>query len=400
MRRIHAMSSGLIPSLFFVLGCNDALGIELVEPTSVLTEAPGAEKSPPPNSWVEASPMKRARIWHTATLLEDDGVLVVGGKQVFGEDNFAHVEEPELYRHDQASPQGIAENMPRFAHTATLLPQHGTVLIAGGMLFDDRGADLFHPDSHIRETVGALNVARNGHTATLLENGDVMVAGGSRGVLNDPEGTPEVYDPIGKRWTMMDSPMVTARVWHTASRLDNGDVLVAGGWDGLTAHAIDSAELYDSEASKWIPTAPMNQRRQWHTATVLRSGQVLIVGGWDGTSAVKTAELYDPADNLWMPVNSMSSPRCGHTATRLGDGRVLVTGGSEDAALAGAELFDPATGEWTDAASMNVARVLHTATLLRDGRVLVLGGEQESYGIGTALFSTFSPLARAEVYTP
>jgi N-acetylneuraminic acid mutarotase len=131
-----------------------------------------------------------------------------------------------------------------------------------------------------------------------------------------------------------------------------------------------------------------------HTATLLQNGQVLVAGG----DSFGTAELYNPATGTWTVTGSMNIARAGYTATLLGNGKVLAAGGSYgvypvDHTLRSAELYDRATGAWTMTGSMNTSREFHTATLLPNGQVLVAGGES---GSGR----TFTLVTSAELYTP
>jgi len=135
-------------------------------------------------------------------------------------------------------------------------------------------------------------------------------------------------------WTATGS-LITARYPHTATLLPNGKVLVAGGQDYSTIFA--SAELYDPASGTWTATGSLNTGRHSHTATLLPNGQVLVAGG-PGTNGVTTAsaELYDPASGTWMATGSLNTARFQHTATLLPDGKVLVAGGSGDTS---AELY-------------------------------------------------------------
>jgi len=132
----------------------------------------------------------------------------------------------------------------------------------------------------------------------------------------------------------------------------------------------------------------MSAARQEHTATPLQDGHVLIAGGRqpgrDGVrTGIATAELYDPVSGQFNPTGSMSAGRSNQTATLLVDGRVLVAGGlAGSAGLATAELYDPGTGKFAPTGSMNVSRSEQTATALPDGTVLVAGGA--STGLASA----------------
>src|ERR1017187_8235156 len=257
------------------------------------------------------------------------------------------------------------------AHTATLLT-NGMVLIAGGYTINPYNntvlsldTDLYDPASDPWGLPGNLNDYHDGHTATLLTNGQVLVAGG--GV-----SSAELYNPVTGVWTFTGS-LVAVRSDHTATRLPNGKVLVAGGAsNGVT---LASAELYDPATGHWTATGSLNTVRDGPTATLLSNGKVLVAGGY-GTnySAVATSsELYDPATGVWTPTGSLGAARAGHTATLLTNGKVLVVGGNSSVSFA--ELFDPTTGAWSPTGSLGAnGPIDHTATLLANGQVLVAGG--------------------------
>lgn len=175
------------------------------------------------------------------------------------------------------------------------------------------------------------------------------------------------------------------RYLHTATRLRDGRVLVAGGHPDAGTRGADataSAELYDLETGTFTPTGNMTQGRCGHTATLLPDGKVLIVGGWTnwwelGWSTLASAELYDPNTGSFRPVGTMRSPRTAHSATLLASGKVLVVAGYiYDVAWGSraAEIYDPATESFTETGSPYAYRWDHSATLLDDGRVLIVGG--------------------------
>ena len=276
----------------------------------------------------------------------------------------------------------------RHYHTATLLDS-GKVLVAGGVPASSAytgtwlaSAELYDPATGTWSATGSLATSRTDHTATLLPSGKVLVVGGStRDYTGDHVlASAELYDPATETWTGTGS-LVTARCVHTATLLKSGKVLVVGGWSpGVVANV----ELYDPATGTWSATGSlvMAQAHWGDTATLLDSGQVLIAGGheFDGTN--DGAELYDPATETWSVTGS--TYRAYHTATLLKSGMVLVSGGSP---FASSELYDPATGTWTRTGSLAADEpIWHTATLLNSGRVLVVGG----WGAGA--------LASAELY--
>ena len=260
-------------------------------------------------------------------------------------------------------------NTGRDEHTATLL-SNGRVLVAGG--YGARGylasAELYDPATGMWGATGSMAQARTNHTATLLPNGTVLVAGGFVVPVDRVVASAELYDPATGNWTVTGS-LNEAHDLHTATLLPNGKVLVAGGRG-------PSAELYDPDTGTWTYTGSLNTGRYLHTATLLPDGKVLVVAGGDGSGGfLASAELYDPATETWTYTGSLNTARNSQTATLLPDGMVLVAGGlGENGILASAELYDPATGNWTVTGSLNDAHDLDTATLLPNGQVLVAGG--------------------------
>jgi len=268
---------------------------------------------------------------------------------------------------------------------------------------------------------GSMAASRYLHTATLLADGRVLIAGGNAA------GTAELYDPATGAFASTGN-MTTPRTAHTATLLPNGKVLITGGYGPLA-----SAELYDPATGMFSATGTMNSPRAVHTATLLADGRVLIAAG----SATTSAELYDPSTGTFTPTGSLLAPPYGlTTAALLPDGRVLITEGSEVEAelydpgtgtfsrtsprtpwvqgsaallmngkvlLAGgnddpgesalAEVYDPSTGAFTPTGNMTVARADDPATLLPDGTVLIAGSNAGSPDGGVTL-------ASAEVYDP
>lgn len=313
-------------------------------------------------------------------------------------------------------------------HTATLLPD-GKLLVAGGSQgftedFEEAGqtdAELYDPATHLFITTGSMTAPRDLHTATLLLNGKVLMAGGFGAGLDRPPtlSSAEVYDPATASFSTAGN-MSTVRAAHAATLLPDGKVLIAGGGGqggfGFPAFnfASATAEVYDPSTNSFSLTGAMGTARYAHTATPLPNGKILIAGGFTSVSlsgasnALSTAELYDPTTGTFTPTGSMATARGGHTSTLLSNGQVLITGGlisvgplDQSSSTCGGgspqtvvalttELYDPAAGVFTPTGDMTTAREEHTATLLPDGKVLLVGGGTGSQGV----------LNTAEIYDP
>lgn len=282
-------------------------------------------------------------------------------------------------------------NTPRSQHTATLL-NNGKVLVAGGsqtgVANSMSSVELYDPVANTWTVVASLNGERRSHTATLLSDGRVLVAGGFVGSLSFAVNTAEIYDPANNIWSAAGN-LVTPRGNHTATLLGNGRVLVAGGTgtDLSSAEgnstALNSAEVYDLATNAWSAAGGLVQERHHHSATLLASGRVLVTGGLTHSGAATlSVECFEPSIGAWFQLAPMNTPRSHHTATVLSNGTVLVTGGWLNGAeyLSTTEIYDPAGNAWEPGPGMGTTRGSHTATLLNDGRVLVAGGTN-----GTAL---------------
>ena len=329
--------------------------------------------------------MTAARYGQTATRLADGRVLIAGGGLNETDANIQDAyASAELY--DPASGTFKATGSMHFArgnHTATLL-SNGRVLIAGGSSEFGKSnltqAEIYDPASGKFSLTGRTGTVRSGATAVLLHDGRVLIAGGFRG--GTPPGalaSAELYDPATGKFSPTGS-MSVARMYDTASLLQDGRVLVAGGWDDTTGTIFASAELYDPATGKFSLTGSMSAGREFPFSGLLPDGRVLVAGGENFNAdnidvCLTSAELYDPKTGTFAATSSTSTSCSGSAGTALSDGRVLSLGGSDGTnfVLSG-ELYDPRTGTFSETGAMSTVQRGATMTLLADGRVLVAGG--------------------------
>jgi len=329
-----------------------------------------------PGTCIATGSLTTLRHSHTATLLANGKVLIVGGYNGIALDS-AELYDPVAGTFASAGTLAAA----RYSHTATLLP-NGKVLVTGGYTLAGvtKSAELYDPATNSFSAAGTMVSERAQHTATALPGGKVLLFSG-RGLTTYPK-TAELYDPTANAFTATVGAPVAARADHTASLLGSGKVLITG---GLTTGALSGAELYDPATDAFTSTGGLSMPRVQHTATVLANGKVLVVGG----ALTSVAELYDPAAGTFSPTagNLVLQRDRLNAAVLLPTGKVLISGGvGNSVVLTANELFDPANGTFAATGSMTTGRRIHTATLLGTGKVLLAAGLGGTYLLTAELY--------------
>ena len=359
-----------------------AAGAVLVSALRLVAEPPGS------GSWNLTGALVDGRAGgHTSALLNNGRVLVAGGTALIpGGGVIQYSAFAEVYDPDTRTWKSTGTlTTGRYNHTATVL-HGGKVLVTGGNGFVSgipstlASAELYDPSTGTWTITGSMSTARAGHRANLLQDGRVLVIGGtgSAGAL----ASTEIYDPHTGTWTGSGSMSVPRGGQFTATLLNNGAVMVVGG--------PPLVELYDPHSGGWSITGNLNTSRQNHTATLLHGGEVLVAGGSGPAGGLSSAEIYNPHTGTWKNTGNLHDARFFHTATLLNNGLVLVAAGEASlpppqfvTALTSAELYDPKEGTWTVIGSLGEARFWHTAELLHGGGVLVVGGIPGSYSAET-----------------
>jgi hypothetical protein len=329
-----------------------------------------------PETFVPTGSMATPRLYHTATLLKDGRVLIAGGDYAPNPSGLPTLATAELY--DPSTGEfSITGSMttPRELHTATLLPD-GRVLITGGRQYIASGrnimslasAELYDPVTGTFTATVDMNEAHDAHTATLLNNGKVLINGGS---ILRRETRPELFDPATGTFSTVDMASSTGKT----VRLFDGRILI------VSAVYSSMGLLYDPATNTAQSLGPLAQSFPvfGQTATLLPSGKVLIAGGFTppyGDDVLGHAEVFDPDNGTFQTTASLVVAVGGHEAIRLPAGLVLIVGG--EGCLRCAELFDPYTETFRLTGNLTDERYGHTATLLNNGTVLITGGLKKS----------------------
>jgi hypothetical protein len=353
-------------------------------------------------AWAATTNMMTApRSGHTATLLPNGRVLLVGGETTTG-GTTVHLKSAELF---DPTTNTFAATTPmtdaRSLHVAVGLP-NGNVLVAGGN--GDAGplasTELYDLSKPGFRTVGPLLTARAQAQAVLLDTAEVLIAGG---IDKTPKtlDSAELWDGTSEAWKVTDS-MQSARVGYFLTNVpQTGAFAIAGITTATGIGTIAASQVFQTSTHSWAPAPSLGTIRFDFAGAVLVGQKILVAGGFGGAlgANLDTAEIYDPNAGAWAPSGTLSLPRAQLTLTALANGAAVAAGGAvmKDATTIesyakSVDLYDATAKTWSKLADLSEARAAHTATLLTDGRLLVAGGTAGAAALQTAeLFSLDAP---------
>ncbi len=345
----------------------------------------------PSNSWQSTpTPMTTSHMLGGSTKLLDGRIMVVSGIQQGNSlTSVTDLYDPVAKTWSASGPV----NQPRAAFSNAITLNNGKILIAGGTdataSNDYSSAELYDPSTGTWSYTGSLNTPRRYPTAVKLADGRVLLAAGAHGV---PDGnrflsSAEIYDPSTGTWSYTGQ-LPLAREGNDAGVLmQDGRVMLLGG-EGPWLTNSPEVEIYDPATNAWSETGSLPHGIGAPTLTLLQDGHILLAGGGDGGVNLAEAEIYDPAAGTWSSATSMNHARAGARAVLMSNGSVLVSGGSNGtSATLTSEIYDPVANTWTDDAVMQSPQISAYLTTVSDGVYLMAGGYDGS-----------NPSAQAEVY--
>lgn len=373
-----------------------------ISSTPAASPSPSPTRNPAAGKWTRTGSLPWA-VWASASAVLADGrVMVMGGAA--GSNSNSAVSTTAIFNPATGSWTATAHMLHPRAYASAVTLKDGTVLVAGGSF---KGlpldtAERFYPAYGKWVATGRLTMPRTHGTLTLLNDGRAFAVGG--GIVGKPTyaatASTEIYDPSTNSWSST-APMELARARHTATRRLDGTVVVVGGataFQGAKGMVIYWEETYDPASDSWSRIG--STQRYVHGAALLEDGSILIAGGWssmkDTDPSVATTEFFNVEGGypIWTDAGSMQVGRADFGMVTLHDGWVLAVGGVDPKykVLASAELFNPADSTWRTTGSLSVARMWPVIQVLPDGRVLVAGGSTDTSGS--------KPTAVCEIYSP
>ncbi len=294
-----------------------------------------------------------------------------------------HGDRSEPPDRDSAAFQVLHLDAPRAVHHATELGD-GRVLFTGGCTLpgcggfeEGQATELFDPEDAAFTPGPTMTSPRASGTATLLEDGRVLLTGGYPGEGQPPTSSAEVFDPASDNFARVGS-MTQARADQTATLLGDGSVLIAGGFDASGA-ALTTTEVFDPATGEFAPGLPLSAPRAAQSA-VLIGRDVVLIGGTRSGRALRTTDVL--ADGRWTPGPNLLTPRVKLAAVALSGPDVFVVGGASSTEgrerLSTTEILDVrrGTSRYGPELSEGEYKLDGAVTRLSDGRIAVAGGDK------------------------
>jgi|GEM_PF-1825278 len=326
----------------------------------------------------------RAMGTHSSTLIPDGTVLVGGGARSGPVDAY----NTRFFRYDPADGSWSDAESSRNSHglgAGTVLLDTGRVLTASGFDGDSPHGrcETYDPASNTWTATWPMEVPRTSFAVAALSQGRAIAIGGIDESIEETDVV-EVFDETTQRWSVT-SPWgeANARKGMSTTVLENGDLLVTGGTTDLGSQdASDLVNRFDIDTESWSDLAPMPNELASHTATLLLDGRVLVVGGSSNGAARNFVFLYDPSLDEWERADSMRWTRYNHTAMRLDNGDVLIFGGNDEESAPSTQIYVAEEGRIIDGPSVGYAGHHAAMSQLDDGSILVTGGCRTIYDGG------------------
>ena len=357
-------------------------------------------------SWTLVGDLNTPRAYHSSTQIDNNHILVTGGTMLDTDLNSAEILDLSTGLWENTA----SMNQKRRDHMATQLDD-GRVLVAGGVVKTTQAdgsvstqylssVEIYDPTTASWSAAASMNSPRSNAIMIKLTDGRVLVASGNS-VNYTSLTSAEIYDPSADSWTPAGTMLSTASNRADATLLNNGKVFIGPGQPSYVFGPVNNAQIYDPNSNTWIATAVMNTPRFYPSSTTLNDGTVLVAGGYivtgefwgfPVTDCNLPSEIYNPSTNSWQETGYMNVGRQSHQATRLPDGNVLAFGNNAWCQVFddSAEMYDAATGTWSAASSTLLEHSSAGKTDLSDGKILLSGGIRAGN----------VPFKVSEIYTP
>ncbi|MFC1727706.1 kelch repeat-containing protein, partial [Patescibacteria group bacterium] len=341
---------------------------------------------PETGTWTTIDSLGQTRDYFSVIQMADGRILVIGGQDLAG----TYLSSSEIFSLDQSVNMEDNSGDQRYPDIDT--DSEGNAMVvwqsmhgsSGGdgpsgwdihsqKIFADSGATRFPDESQAAwQNLDDLNTERRQHQSVFLDNGQVLVAGGTNATT--ARSSSEIYDS-SLTWAETNN-LVMDRYNFRATKMGDGQVLATGGYDGT--NRLSHSEIFNG-VDTWTASENMVYAREEHTSTLLDNRNLLIAGGYDGTNVLSHSELWDPANATWTSATNMLLERYQHSAVSLTSSEVLVAGGYDGSnSYSHSELYDPDADTWTATNNMTTSRAHFALELLDNGKVLAVGGHNRT----------------------